>query len=74
MLKIGEVSLDTSAQHYNIIWYLDKLSNERIDVVEDINKYSNVDTTNCIASYIKGKSEKCYGDRSIISKILKIKC
>ena len=38
MLKIGEVSLDTSAQHYNIIWYLDKLSNERIDVVEDINK------------------------------------
>lgn len=73
MLKIGEVSLDTSAQHYNIIWYLDKLSNERIDVIEDINKYSNVDTTNCIASYIKGKSEKCYGDRSIISKILKIK-
>ncbi len=74
MLKIGEVSFNSSSDRFTVIWYSDSASNERIDVVADLSKYKQVDTSDCVASYIRtGSSEKCYGSQSMVSGVMKIK-
>lgn len=74
MLKIGEVNFSSSSNKYFLIWYSDNASNERIDVMEDLDKYNMVDTTECVASYVHTSgNERCYGEKNIISGILKIK-
>lgn len=74
MLKIGEVTFSTSNNKYYLIWYTDNSSNERIDVLTNLDGYNMVDTSNCVASYMHTNNiEKCYGEKNIISGILKIK-
>ena len=73
MLKIGKVKLDTAPNELNIIWMSDKSFNERIDIVENLEAYSDVDTSECVVSYIKDNVEHCYGDVSIITKFMRIK-
>lgn len=73
MLKTGTVSLDTGRVSYDVIWYSDDASNERIDVIGNIEDYQMLNTDNCAASYIKSKDERYWGDTDIIHKIISTK-
>lgn len=73
MLKTGMVSLDTGTVSYEVIWYEDDSSNERIDVIGSIENYQMLNTDNCVASYIKGRDERYFGDANIIHKIISTK-
>lgn len=73
MLKIGTVSLTSQEAEYNLIWYADKSKNERIDIIEDIDDYSAIDTSNCVASLVVGRDTRQFGDSSIIATISRIK-
>lgn len=74
MLKIGEVTFNSSNESYSIIWYSDSSSNERIDLIANISDYNIVDTSNCVASYVRtGNVEKCFGAQNYISSVVKIK-
>ena len=70
MLKTGKVKLDTGQTEYTVIWYEDDASHERIDVIKDIEEYSIINTETCVASYIKDKDERYFGDSSLIQKIV----
>ena len=71
MLKIGTVTSVTGKyEPLTLIWYTDSGFNERIDVIEDVEKYNIINTENCVASYIKGTEEMYYGDTSIIHDIV----
>jgi DNA polymerase I-like protein with 3'-5' exonuclease and polymerase domains len=74
MLKTGEVIFTSSNEKHYVVWYSDNSSNERIDIVKDLESYTGVDTSEYDASYIRGVNfEKCYGDRNLIAGIQKIK-
>lgn len=70
MLKIGTVSTGTGNVPYTLVWYTDNAFSERIDVIADISDYNMVNTDNCIASYIKGNTERYLGDTNIIHNII----
>lgn len=69
MLKIGTVSSATGKE-YSVVWYADNKFNERIDIIEDIEKYDLVNTSNCAASYIKGSDERFFGDRNLLNSVV----
>lgn len=76
MLKIGQVNLGTN-NDYIIVWY-NNIFDERIDllstlVANDIEDYSEINTSNCAASYIKDTQERIYGDKSLIEIVKRIR-
>lgn len=73
MVKIGEVTLKRTGNTYLIVWYSDKSSNERIDVIENNTEYNPLDTSNCVASLFKGGGSRFYGNSNIPATILRIK-
>lgn len=74
MLKIGEVLFSSTNEKMFIVWYSNDQSDERIDVIDNIDNYTMLNTGNCVASYMSSSnSEKCYGEHNIISGILRIK-
>lgn len=73
MLKIGEVFLNTYNEKYAFVWYSDNSSNERIDVIENLDFYNNLNTSNCVASIINGRDIRVLGDINIITILNRIR-
>lgn len=76
MQKYGRVLLkdrDNVVDHLYFVWSETAPTFERIDVFEDPNKYNIIDTSSCVASYIRGKKECYLGELPVIKKMLKIK-
>lgn len=75
MLKIGQALLKSrnSDKPVFFFWYTTNNLYERLDVIEDIEAYNMLDTSNCIASLYRSGKEKVFGDNKVISEIYKIK-
>lgn len=76
MQKFGRVILrdkDGIEDTLSFVWSEVQPTYERIDVYDDPNKYNLIDTSSCVASYIRKKEEVALGEIDIIKKIFKIK-
>lgn len=73
MLRTGTIQLKGSNQELFLLWSGGTGVFERLDIIEDINDYSIVDTSNCVAAYYRDTSEQVYGDENIIRTAFKIK-
>ena len=76
MQKYGRVLLkdkDNVVDELYFVWSEIAPTFERIDVFDDPSKYNIIDTSNCVASYIRSKKEAYLGEWSVIKKMLKIK-
>lgn len=74
MLKIGKVHLPSyDIKDLYVYWSSDYSGFTRIDVIEDIEKYSVVDTSNCLLSYYRKGSEFIIGDVKLLKLLLSIK-
>lgn len=72
MRRTGTVQLKSQEEPLSVV--LSSGDYLRIDVLEDISYYNPIDTTNCIAAYIRSNNgEFVSGNESIIRSILKIK-
>lgn len=74
MLKTGQLTLVTESgkRPFHFYWYSDG-PKERLDIIENINNYSPVDSSSCDASYINLGSEKIYGSDYLIKTFFKIR-
>lgn len=68
MQKFGTVYLKKENTTLNLVWH-EAVGYERLDVVDDLETYDIIDTSNCEAAYFHKTKELYYGDVSIIKAI-----
>ena len=73
MLKTGRAMLHSlNDEIVYFVWSTGTANYERMDIIWDLNKYSVLDTSNCLAAYYKKQKERILGDEKIIREIYKI--
>lgn len=73
MLKIGHVNFKSAEddQIAGIIIATNGSDFERVDIIDSLDGYNALDTTNCLASYYRKNKEMYYGDDAFIIKFMK---
>lgn len=72
MRKFGIVQLKAYEKRYNIVWFSSGINATRFDVIENLEDYNIIDTSNCEAAYIASKGAvKYYGDSELVALILR---
>lgn len=73
MQKFGTVSFSKSNELFYLVWYTSIGGVERIDIIENLNEYDLIDTSDCVAAYFRKTTELVYGDSTVVEELLRTK-
>lgn len=75
MLRIGQANLTDyrSGEDIFFLWSEGNGVYERLDVIDNLNRYEVINTSNCIGAYWKDSTEKIYGNNDVITTMFRIK-